>query len=254
VINESMRRRYWPNSDPIGQSIVLNNGVANGNVWKLVAPGDDQRFQIIGVVGDSANKGLGEEVSPAVYLPYSMTPLDGFDVVLRTRGNAPNLLRSIKEAVHRVDPGQAVGELVSATQMLEGDSLGRERFTASLFTAFAFLGLAFAVSGLYCVQSYMVALRTPEFGVRIALGAGRLHLVRLVTRSSAIAVAAGTIVGILFSLALSQVFAHWTNGNARDPQMLFTVVGVLLSAALLASVGPAVVATSIEPTKALRAL
>lgn len=238
----------------MGQTIVLNNGVANGNVWKLVAPGDDQHFQILGVVGDSPNMGLGEEVSPAVYLPYSMTPLDGFDVVLRTRGDTPDVLRGIKQAVHRVDPGQAVGDLVSATQMLEGDSLGRERFIASLFTAFACLGLAFAVSGLYCVQSYMVALRTPEFGVRIALGAGRLHLVALVTRTSAIAVMAGTVVGILLSLAMSQVFAHWTNGNARDPQMLVAVVGVFFVAALLASVGPAVVTSSIAPTRALRTL
>jgi hypothetical protein len=253
LINEAMRRRYWPHDDPLGQTLVLNNGVANGNVWKLVAPGNDQHFLIIGVVGDAPNRGLGEEVSPGVYVPFSMTPFDGFNVVVRTRGNTSGLLHAIKEHVHSVDPGQAVGDLRTATDLLEGDSLGRERFVARLFSGFAFLGLAFAVSGLYSIQSYLVAQRTRELGLRIALGAQRSHILDEVTRASALSVLGGTGIGIVLNLALSQVFSHWTNGNARDPEMLVAIVGLLLFAAALASVGPALVATSIAPTDALRA-
>ena len=253
IINEAMRRRYWPDANPIGQTIVLNNGVANGNLWKLVAPGNNQRFQVIGVVGDAPNKGLGEEVSPGTYVPYTMTPFDGFNVVVRTRSNPAGLLSAIKEHVHRVDSGQAVGDLLTATDLLEGDSLGRERFVARLFSAFAFLGLAFAVSGLYSIQSYLVAQRRRELGVRIALGAQRAHIVDEVTRASALSVLTGTGIGIVASIALSQIFTHWTNGNARDPQMLFAIVALLFFSAALASVGPAFAATSIAPADALRA-
>ncbi|MFZ0302934.1 MAG: ABC transporter permease [Terracidiphilus sp.] len=253
LVNQAMQRRYWPGSNPIGQTIVLNNGIANGNEWKLVAPGDNQRFQIIGIVGDSPNRGLGEQVAPAVYLPYSMTPYDGVSFVLRTRAESAGLLHSIKERVHAVDSSQAVGDLVTANQMLEGDTLGRERFVAGLFSAFAFLGLAFAVSGLYSVQSYLVTLRKHEFGVRIALGAQRSHILRQVTRSSTIAVLAGTTFGISASLALSNVFAQWTSGNSRDPLMLAAIAALLLIAAASASIAPAMAATSIEPAKALRA-
>ncbi len=253
LINEAMQRRYWPHDDPLGQTIVLNNGVANGNVWKLVAPGNDQHFRVIGVVGDAPNKGLGEEVAPGVYIPFTMTPFDGFNVVFRTRDNPSGLLHAIKQHVHSVDPGQAVGNLVTASDLLEGDSLGRERFVARLFSGFAFLGLAFALSGLYSIQSYLVAQRTRELGLRIALGAQRSHIVDEVTRATALSVLAGTGIGIALNLALSQVFAHWTNGNARDPEMLVAIVILLLVAATLASVGPALGATAIAPTDALRA-
>src|SRR5262249_2298140 len=137
VINETMHRQYWGHEDPIGQTIVLNDGAAKGNAWKLVAPGDDQHFEIIGVVEDTPNKGLGETTYPEVFLPYSMTPFDGFDVVIRTRNDAVNVGGKIKLDVHSVDAGQAVGDLITARELLEGDSLGRERFAARLFTSFA---------------------------------------------------------------------------------------------------------------------
>jgi ABC-type antimicrobial peptide transport system permease subunit len=135
--------------------------------------------------------------------------------------------------------------------MLDG-SLGRERFVAALFTAFAFLGLALAASGLYCVQSYLVAQRTPEFGVRLALGARCLHIVRLVIGPAILALIAGSAIGFSLDLALSRSFAGWTNGNSSDPAMLLAVFSILLVAAAAASIAPAVAATGIAPMKALR--
>lgn len=253
LINEAMRHRYWPNSNPIGQALVLNNGVANGNAWRFVAPGDDQHFQVIGVVGDTPNKGLGESVYPAVYVPYSMMPFDGFDVTMRTRSDPAGLLRAIKEDVNSIEADQAVGELVTAKDLLDGDSLGRERFAARLFTAFALLGFVFAVGGIYSVQSYLVAQRTRELSVRIALGARRKHIVKEVTRASFIAVSLGNGIGIGANIALGQIFAHWTNGNVRDPWTLLAVIGILFSGAIAASVIPALAATSVDPANALRA-
>ncbi len=253
LINQAMQRRYWPNRDPIGQTIVLNHGVAAANVWTLVAPGNDQHYQVIGVVTDTPNRSLEEQVAPAVYVPYTAIMHDWFNLVLRTRGSATaGLLHRIRQKVHAIDAGQAVGDMVTAEDLLQGD-MGRDRFVASLFTAFACLGLAFAVSGLYCIQSFLVVQRTREFGVRIALGARREHIVSLVTRSSLLAVLAGTGIGLALDIALSQIFSYWTSGNSRDPEMLAIVVAVLLIAAALASIVPARLAASIEPMEALRA-
>ena len=252
VINETMKRLYWPHSDPIGQMVMLNNGVALGNVWTLVAPGGSERYQVIGVVGDVPNRGLDEQVTPSVYVPYSMVTYDWFNLMLRTRGDTAGLLHRIREQVHKIDARQAVGDMVTAEDMLEGDTLGRERFVASLFTAFAVVGLVFAACGLYCVQSYLVAQRTRELGVRIALGAPRAHIILLVTQSSAAAVMAGTGIGIALTLALSGVFANWTSGDARSPALLCMEVAVLFAAAGLASIIPARLAASIVPMDALR--
>jgi len=253
VVNEAFKRRYWPNSDPVGQLIILNNGVANANAWTLVAPGNNQHFAIIGVVGDFPNQGLDEETGPAVYLPFSMTPSDALEVIVRSHTEPVALGRTIKQQVHKIEAGQAVSGLFKATDALEGDSLGREKFAASLFTAFAFLALVFAVCGLYCIQSYLVAQRNRELGVRLALGARRLHIIRLVTNSSLAAVLAGSAIGVVLSVTASRVFAQWTNGNPRDPATLALVVAVLLVAAFFASLGPAVAATSIAPAKSLQA-
>jgi hypothetical protein len=253
LINQAMRRHYWPDSDPIGQTLVLNNGIAVGNLWTLVAPGTNQRFQIIGVVADSPNKGLDEVPAPGVYLPYTAITYDWFNLVIRKRGESAALLHTIKQQVHAINAGQAVGGVVTADDLLESDSLGRERFVASLYGAFAALALAFAVSGLYCIESYLVAQRTREFGVRIALGASGRHIVGLVTGPSFLAVLAGTVIGILLNLTLSHVFAVWTHGNSRDPAMLAVLVAVLLATAALASIAPARLAVAIEPMEALRA-
>ncbi len=252
VINEALQRRYWPNSDPIGQLVILNNGMANGNAWTLVAPGNNQHFLIIGVVGDSPNQGLDEEVSPAVYLPYSMTPSDAVEIVFRAHVDSAAVLHSIKLQVSRIDPGQAVGGVLRATDLLEGDSIGRERFAASLFTGFAVLALLFAVSGFYCTQSYLVAQRNREFWVRLALGAGRIHIIQLVTISSVYAIVAGSFVGVILSIASSRVFSQWTNGNPRDPAILAAVVAVLLIAGVFASLGPALSAAAIAPAQSLQ--
>ncbi len=252
LINKTMRRQYWRNANPVGETIVLNHGVVHGDVWKLVAPGDDQHFQIIGVVGDVPNRGLDEAIYPGVYLPYSITPYDGFNVAFRAHGDPGALLHAIKEHVRSVDANQAVGELALARNELEGSSVPRERFAAGLFSAFAFLALVFAVSGLYSVQSYLVTQRTREFGVRIAMGARRVHIAYQVTRECIVAVCGGTLIGIVLVVALNRAFVQWTSGDARDPAMLTGIVILLLLAAGAASALPARMAATIAPADALR--
>ena len=252
LINESMRRRYWPSTSPLGATIVLNNGIVNATEWKRVAPGDDQHFQVIGVVGDTPDRGLGEEPGLAVYVPYSMTPYDGFTIAFRARGDPAALLHTIKERVHRVDPDQAVGELLTAVDLIEGDSLGQERFVASVFGAFAFLALAFAASGLYTIQSYLVAQRTRELGVRIALGAGRRHIIEEISRQAGLSLVIGSAIGVLADLFLNRLFSHWIHVDERDPEVLPIVIVLLFLVSAAASLGPVLKAASIDPMRALR--
>jgi putative ABC transport system permease protein len=253
LINQAMQRRFFPHTNPIGQTVVMNRGVVPANVWTLVAPRTDQHFQIIGVVGDTPNQGLEEQIAPSVFVPYTAITYDWFNLIIRTEGEPTGaLLHRIKERVHTIDAGQAVGDMVTAEDMLEGDSLGREKFITSLFTAFALLGLMFAVSGLYCIESYLVTQRARELGVRIALGAQRKHIVRLVTRSSLLAVVTGTAIWIALDLGLSGTFVRWTSGNPRDPGMLAVVSAVVLVTAGLGSIVPAQLAARIDPMAALR--
>jgi ABC-type antimicrobial peptide transport system permease subunit len=123
---------------------------------------------------------------------------------------------------------------------------------ASLFAAFAFLALAFAVSGLYSIESYLVAQRTRELGVRIALGARRSHIADEVIRPSVLSVLIGAGIGVIVNLAWSRLFAHWTSGDAHDPEMLAVEVGLLLLTTAAASLGPVLAAISIDPVRALR--
>jgi predicted permease len=252
LINQAMQKRWWPNANPIGETVVLNNGAVIGNAWTLIAPGNDNRFQIIGMVGDSPNQGLDEETSLAVWLPYTMNPYDWFNLTIRTRGDAPGLLHRIKEQVHAIDADQAVGDMTYATDLLESDSLGRERFVSYLFTAFAALGLAFAASGLYSILSYLVTQRSKELGLRIALGAKRRQIVGLVTKSSFMAVLAGSAIGLAADFACGRLFAQWTHGDARDPLMLGFALAVLLAVSFAASLIPAWLAASTDPMQALR--
>jgi len=252
LINEATRRRYWPDADPIGQTFVLNNGVVTGNAFTLVAPGNDGKFQVIGVVADSPNQGLDEPVAPAVYLPYTMTAFDWFNLVIRTQAEPSTLVHAIRKKVHSLDSDQAVGNVITAQDVLEEASLGRERFVATLFSAFAFLALSFSAFGLYSILSYLVIQRTPEFGVRMALGAQRRHIARLVLTTSSIAIATGITIGLGINFFCSFAFGQWTHGNSRDPIVLSCVILLMFAGSLMASLAPARLSLYIDPMQAIR--
>lgn len=252
LISEATRRRYWPHSDAIGQTFVLNHGIMTGNVWTLVAPGNAGQYQVIGVVADSPNQGLNEPVMPAVYLPYSMVAFDWFNLVIRIQADSTTLLHAIRQKVYGIDSAQAVGDATTAFDVLEEASLGRERFVAWLFTAFAFLALAFSTFGLYSILSYLVVRRKREFGVRLALGAQRRHIVRLVLSGTSLAITAGIGIGIIADFGCSFLFAQWAHGNTRDPLILSAAILLLTFISLLAAFAPARTAVSIDPIQAIR--
>jgi predicted permease len=250
IVDASMARRYWPDSNPVGQRIHLD-ALKPRVTWMRAAPGNDGWVQVVGVVVDTPNNGLRDPVSPTVYVPYTLVVPDGFLLVIKTKGNPLSVVRTLREQIHTVDADQVVNEVRTADQMLDSEGWGRERFTASLFIAFGFLGLALAAAGLYSVVSYVVSQKPHEIGIRMALGATGNDIVRMVMKSSLVTVAAGLFFGLLTSIALSQLLAHWTEESGRDPILLIAIVLIVLSATSFASLLPAWRTVRIDPAVAL---
>ncbi len=251
IVNASMARRYWPDSNPVGQRIHLD-ALKPRSTWMLAAPGNDGWVQVVGVVADTPNNGLSDPVSPTAYVPYTLVVPDGFLLVIRTKGNPLSVVHAVREQIHTVDADQVVNEVRTAEQLLDSGGWGRERFTASLFIAFGFLGLALAAVGLYSVISYLVSQKAHEIGIRMALGARGSDIVRMVMKSYLATVAAGLCFGLLTSIALSQLLARWTEDSVRDPMLLIAIVLIVLSATCFASLFPAWRSVRVDPMVALR--
>jgi ABC-type antimicrobial peptide transport system permease subunit len=212
----------------------------------------DGWLEIIGVVGDARNDGLDHPPAPAIFLPASFILTPQISMLVRTAGDPEAALPAIRQRLRTVSTDAVVSNEHALTWWFWSDVWGKERFVATLFGAFAVLALALSATGLYGVVSYAVSQRTREFGLRMAVGAQRGDLVRLVIRSAIITVAVGTGVGLLLSLALSRVMASWAGGSARDPLTLIAVSVLLLIVAGMACLVPARRAASVEPMEALR--
>lgn len=252
VINEEMARRFWPNSDAIGQRIRLPEFKAFTS-WILAAKESNGWMEIIGVVGNTPNRGLREPIAPAAYLPYTLVMGDSMQIVLRTASAPMNMVRAVSQQVHSADAGQPVAKTQTAEDLLRAEGWAREQFVASLFLVFAMLALALAATGLYSVVAYATALRSQEFGIRMALGAQRTHVIRLVLVSALKTVSAGIVVGVALSIACNGLIAHWVSGSVYDPVVLGIIAALLFGATGLAAFVPARRAASCDPIHVLRA-
>jgi ABC-type antimicrobial peptide transport system permease subunit len=220
--------------------------------FKLAAPGSDGWFEIIGVVGDTPNVGLHEPPAPSIYVPYTLMLSDTQNVILRTRHDPLSMTRSIREAVRTVDPNQPVNVVRTAEDALADAGWARERFVTLLLLGFAVFALMLAVVGLYSVVSYSVSCRFKEFGIRIALGAGRGRIVNAAVQPAALAIGAGLFAGLALSVGLNKVVAQWSIGNLKDPVVLVAVSLVLFVVTMMSAAVPANRAASIQPADALR--
>jgi ABC-type antimicrobial peptide transport system permease subunit len=178
----------------------------------------------------------------------------GTQILVRSQASPLLLLHAVRTKVNSIDHDQQTGNDVRdlehwITRMPEW---ARGQFVAWLFGAFAALALALAVVGLYSVVSYTVVQRTNEFGIRIALGAQRGHVLGIVFRSTLMSVGAGILAGIALTVALNKVMQSWASESSRDPLLLFGAVCVLSLAAVIASAIPARRASGIEPMQAIR--
>jgi predicted permease len=253
LVNQTLAHQYWPLGEAIGQQIRMPK-LKGEPPYSQAAPNSDGWLQIVGVVADARDDGLREAVKPAVYVPFTIQMPMFTQILVRTRVEPLSVLRAVRAQVRAVNPDQQVmGHVRNLEQWISTQpEWAQERLVATLFGAFAILALLLSVLGLYSVVSYLVAQRTNEFGIRMALGAGRTHVLRLVFVSTAFSVGGGLVAGVVLSLALRGLLSRWAEGSSMDAAVVLAVIALLMAAATVACVLPAYRASAIDPAVALR--
>ncbi len=247
VINQTFAQKYLKDENPLGQRVHL------AQLEQFPDPLHDPWFEIIGVVADVKNQGLQEPVTPEVWVPYTMTGSAARGVLVRTAKEPLTMLNTVRQEIWSTDRSVAL----TLTGTLEGYisqfSYAGPRFGFLLMTIFASIGLILVTVGVYSVLAYAAARRTHEIGIRMALGAERGDVVKLVLRMGLRLVILGVSIGLAASLILARVISSQLWGvSAYDPATLATVPLLLLFTGLVACWVPARRASRVDPLVALR--
>lgn len=254
VINRTLAQRYFPNGDAISHSVKLPK-IEDRPPTILSAPNiADSWLQIVGIVEDARNDGLKDPVRPAVYVPYTVSMWQGTQILVRSEAPPLTLVHAVQKQLTAVNPDQQIYSIVRdlETWITDLPEWQQEHLAAWIFGILAWLALALAAVGLYSVVSYVVAQRTNEFGIRMALGAQPAQVMRIVFASTVVSVGGGIAAGLALTLMMSRIVERWAGGNARDP-MILTVGALLLSlVAMIACMAPARQASKVDPIVALR--
>jgi predicted permease len=254
VINRTMAQLYFPNGDAIGHSIKLPR-IENRPPIVLSAPDiADSWLQIVGIVGDDRDAGLRETIKPEAFVPWTLSMREYTQILVRSDVPPLSLLHTIRARLASVNADQQTGnEVEDLEQWIRDEPEWQQGHLVTwIFGAFSVLALALAAVGLYSVVSYTVTQRTNEFGIRMALGAQREHVVRIVFASMLVSVGSGLLAGVGFTLALNRILAAWAEGSSRDPIILLAAALVLALVAGIACALPARRASRVEPMTALR--
>jgi putative ABC transport system permease protein len=248
VINKTMADEVWPGESPLGKEITMDNPRQPRLIWRTV----------VGVVGDVRGRGLDRDSGYQIYVPVEQQPVASIALVLRGgRGHAPQTLaRPLRDVVAQLDADLPVDHVQPMSDVV-GRALTHSRFQTVLLGLFAGLALVLAAIGVYGVVSYSVAQRTHEIGIRMALGAQRSEVLRLILRQGMSLVLLGLAAGLVLWLVLSSLLAAQAETflfrvSATDPLTLLTVSLALLAVASLANLVPARRATRVDPLVALR--
>ncbi|MCC6232450.1 MAG: ABC transporter permease [Verrucomicrobiales bacterium] len=242
LVNEALARRHFPAQDPIGQLIHLD--VATGRI--------DEGWEIIGVVGDVRQHGLGREARPCVYRPQAFSFLAHGNLLVRTTGAPLAMAEAVREAVLEIDSNQPVANIRTMEDAI-ASSLAQERFVLVLLAGFSGVALLLAAIGLYGVIAYAVTQRTRELGIRMALGANRRDVLALIVGQGMRLATVGLVVGLVGSIGLTRVLTRMLyEVKPTDPTTFAGVSMVLLGVALFACWLPARRASRSDPMVALR--
>jgi predicted permease len=240
IINQELARRYFPNTDPLAHSLTMHG----------VRP--DYQTRIIGVVGDVKDVSMADAPTPMLYMPFTHEQWWVMVFVLRTHGNPSSLASALQSQIHDIDSSLPVQQVRPMTSFIS-DSEGNARFRSLLLGLFAILALVLASVGIYSVLAYVVAQRTHEIGIRMALGAQRRDVLRLVVLQGMRAVLVGVAIGIVAAFALSRVLASLLyNLSDKDPATFAAVAVLLMLVALAACYIPARRAMRVDPIVVLR--
>ncbi len=246
IINETFARRFFPDEDPIGKQVTIDN--------------PDPKLQlareIVGVVKDVRHLGLEAKVEPEFYVSYLQAPDRRMTLVMRAASVNPtsiaNIAAATREGIKAVDKDQYVPNIRTMENVLS-ESIAPHRFSMMLLGMFAFVALLLSSVGIFGVMNYTVTQRTHELGLRMALGAQRRHVLKLVVGQGMMLAVGGVGVGLIGAFALTRVMSSLLYGvSATDPLIFAGVVALLAGVALLACYIPARRATRVDPMIALR--
>jgi predicted permease len=252
LINESAARLWPAGEDPIGRTMQIDDLAHPVDEPALAAPGIAAGVTVVGIIGDTKNDGIAEAPAAAVYLPYTLYAPPERDLAVRTAGDPLSIVNAVRLKARDLDKDLAVSKPNTLDEVM-GEEAQQPRFNMALFSSFAALGLALAAIGIYSVISYNVTQRVQEIGVRMALGAKRGDILRLILLMVARLAALGLAIGLAGSFLVErlvrfQMFAKTSFGVTP----LATIVLVLAGVALLAAWLPAVRAGNLDPVTALR--
>ncbi|HSS49683.1 MAG TPA: ABC transporter permease, partial [Thermoanaerobaculia bacterium] len=242
LLNEAAVRRYFPGEEPLGHRIDLGGSI-NGR--RLGG-------EIVGVIADFKQDALENEIEPEVFLPYEQSPQESLAVVLRFSGPSQTLVSAIRSQVDRLDPNLPVYGLQALTDLV-ATSTSQSRFYMLLLGGFAVIALVLAAVGIYGVIAYAVRQRTQEIGIRMALGASRYQVLRMVVGQGLILALVGAAAGLLGAFAATRGMRSLLFGvSASDPATYTGVAMLLVMVAVVASYLPARRAARTNPNLALR--
>jgi putative ABC transport system permease protein len=244
IISDSMARRLWPGDDPIGKRISTSRDQKGNRVWS----------QVVGVVGDVKYRTLirDQNKDPDIYLPLLQNPDRALALAVRAQGDDSALVPAIRSEVRSLDPNLPVFNIATMRQRMENDT-ARTCFSTLLLGVFACVAMLLAVIGIYGVMAYSVTQRTHEIGIRMALGARRRDVLKLVVGEGMALVGVGVAIGMVLAFIATRVLASQLYGVSATDPATFSVVPLLLAGvALGASYVPARRAVKVDPMVALR--
>ncbi len=243
IISESMAKRFFPGEDPIGKRINVTNG-------------PETFREIVGIVGDVKQYGLDKETTLQTYEPYLQKPTTYMTLIVRSQGDVAGLGAAIRSQVQAIDKDQPVSRITPVTEILSA-SVAQQRFSMLLLGVFAGVAMLLAGVGLYGVMAYSVTQRTHEIGIRMALGAGRGDVLKMVVGQGMALTGLGLGIGLGGALALAKLMSSFMSDmlfkvSTTDPWTFAAIPVVLAVVAFLACYVPARRATKVDPMIALR--
>jgi predicted permease len=242
IVDDYMAQQLWPGQDAVGRRIHI------GGIDDTKAPW----ITVVGVVGRVKQYTLDSDSRIAFYLPHTQYPTRAMNVVVRGSGNPGALAPAVKQQVHEIDRDLPVYNLISMQQRVDL-SLARRRFAMLLLAVFAFTSLTLATIGIYGVLAYLVGQGTREIGIRMALGATRSSILRLVVGRGFLLALSGVACGVTGALLLTRLMRTLLFGvTANDPLTFFVIPLLLVLVSLLATIIPARRAAEIDPAECLR--
>jgi len=254
VINEAAAKLWSVGDDPIGRRLRLDLLEKPGDAAVLTPTNASPYVTIVGVVANTRNDDLRNDPQPAVLVPYTLLAPPQRTLAVRTQGDPKSLMNALRTQVREMDREQPVNGPTTFEEEV-GFRTAQPRFIMALFSLFATLGLALAMAGIYSVLSYLVSRRTREIGVRMALGARRTDVLRLIFKTGGRLVGMGIVIGILAGFGAARLLRSQLDlfqVTTADPASFSGVIALLSAVALVACYLPARRATKVDPMEALR--